>query len=236
MRPPIPSSHKYFSEKSKDVSFEVFKDLVYNTNNFKKELKVWDKETYENTFDALLEKMYKLTQLSDTLLSYDEKEKLCFVTPEFNEHQQFRCYFTKTYVAVEINSNPTNTSSNWTHIIENHGADEKDKERFYEIKIMPNLSEEVWKIVLVGVSMCVETVEHYLHGLVNNQKPIYEQMKLIRIGEPTEEEMKKAAKIQAWANREVLKEEKKLNMAAKMEKRKQFWNNVFGIKNKVLFK
>lgn len=237
MPPPPPLPYTLVTDNKTDVSFQMFKDLIYNTPDpFKRELVEWNKETHRDTFIKLLSEMKKLSKLSEALKSYDEKDKLCHVQPEFNDHQQLRCYFTSSYVVVEVNPNPKQSSSKWTHIVENHGVDEDETHPRYEnIKIMQDLSEDVWKLVTEGVRMCVETVEQYLFALVNAQKPVYEQMKLIRIGGKTEEELKKEAKAQAWANIQVLKDEKAINVAAKAQKRKEFWDNVFGLKGKIRF-
>lgn len=101
---------------------------------------------------------------------------------------------------------------------------------------MNDLSEDVWKLVLEGVQMCVKTFEQYTFGIITEQMPIYEKMKLIRIGEKSEEELKKEAKAQAWANIQVLKDEKAFNVAAKAEKRKLFFEKIFFLnKGKILF-
>lgn len=234
---PILPAPRYIVEDGRDLTKEMFRDLIYNNDDpFKRELVSWDKVYASDIFNEFLEEVTKFSKLAKALESYDEKKQICFVQPEFNERQQLRCYFTDSYVTVSVNPKPKSTESKWTEIIQKHGADiPKDGNRYYEMKIMQDIQPEVWKLVLEGVKMCVKTVEDYLFGLVNNQQPIYEQMKLIRIGQPTDSEKKEEAKIQAWANREVLKEEKKLNMVAKMERRKQFWNNVFGIKDKISF-
>jgi hypothetical protein len=234
--PPPPQSVKITDNKT-DLTFQMFKEMIYNNPDpFKRELFKWDKTTHRDIFLEMLAQMKKLSLLSTALKSYDEKDKLSIVQPEFNNHQQLRCYFSDSYVVVEVNPRPKSSSSKWTHIVENHGADEpEDKPRYEELKIMQDLSEEVWQVVTKGVEMCVETVEQYLYALVHEQPPVYEQMKLIRIGGKTQEELKKEAEAEAWAKIHVLKKEKELNVAAKAEKRKQFWDKVFGIKGKISF-
>ena len=43
------------------------------------------------------------------------------------------------------------------------------------------------------------------------------------------DELKEEALAQAWANIEVLKIEKQFNVAAKAQKRKEWWNKIFSI-------
>ena len=233
LSPPMPPKPNLTPQ---NISMEMFRDLIYNVKDpFKRELIKWDKVTYRKVFEELLDEMFKLTRIAEAYKSYDSDYKISYVQPEFNKHQQLRCYVSDSYIVVEVNPAPTKTSGDWMHIIENHGANEKGKSRYEYIKIMQDLSKDVWKLVLEGVRMCVKTLETHLFGLVNNQPPTYEKMKLIRIGQPTEEELREVAKAEAWAKIEVLKQEKALNVAAKAEKRKQFWNNLLGVKAKISF-
>ena len=214
------------------MSFQKFKDLIYNNPDpFKRNLITWDRKTYRETFLEMLEQMKKLTKLSNALKSYDAKDRLSYVQPEFNDKQQFRCYFSNTYVVVEVNPKPSSLNSGWSHIIENHWANEIDSENKYEhLKIMRDLDEDVWKIVCEGIKMCVRTVEEYLYSLSQNQPPVYEQMKLIRLVDPDEE------KIKSWAKAvKMFKEEEKANRTSKTEKKKNFWKKLFGLDDKISF-
>lgn len=102
-----------FVPNKNNLSMQIFKDLIYNENSnmFNTQLVYWDKSLYRKTFINLLDEMYKLTRLLSSLKNFDENNKICYIQPEFNEHQQLRCYVSDCYVVVEVNQYPTKSSS-----------------------------------------------------------------------------------------------------------------------------
>ena len=108
----------------------------------------------------------------------------------------------KSYIVVEVNDTPTKFNSNWSHVIEK---------------------------INIGIHAVIETVEQYIFDKMHNNTTVFEKIKMIRIGDKTEDELKEEALAQAWANIEVLKIEKQFNVAAKAQKRKEWWNKFFGI-------
>lgn len=179
--------------------------------------------------EDLLESLYKLTKLFKAMLNFNSFKALSYVQPYFEKSQHLRCYLSKSYIVVEVNDNPTNFNSNWSHIIEKHNADVKSNNKASMLSIIPNLPDEVIEKINIGIHAVIETVEQYIFDKMNNNSTVFEKIKMIRIGDKTEDELKEEALAQAWANIEVLKIEKQFNVAAKAKKRKEWWNKFFGI-------
>lgn len=208
------------------ITMDAMRDAIYNGGEIMSLTPKQFNGEKTQIIDNMLEAMNKLTKLYKVMSKYDGAKVLSHIQPYFKDDQQFRCYLSDSYIVVEVNHQPKNyNSGKWVHIIENHGADvSKGNERWYDFKIIPGFSDEHLIKITEGIETVVETVEKYVYDLMNETQTVFEKIKMIRIGEPTEAELKK----QAWANIEVLKEEKRLNMAAKMDKRREWWARIFG--------
>lgn len=219
---------------SKQLSPLIYKDsmrdLIYNDTGLLNCSPQPYKGEITPAIEDLLESLYKLTKLFKAMLNFNSFEALLsYVQPYFEKSQHLRCYLSKSYIVVEVNDNPTNFNSNWSHVIEKHNADVKSNNKASMLSIIPNLPDEIIEKINIGIHAVIETVEQYIFDKMNNNTTVFEKIKMIRIGDKTEDELKEEALAQAWANIEVLKIEKQINVAAKAEKRKEWWNKIFGI-------
>ena len=219
------------SHKFKPLSIEIMRDMIYNKDSDlnSMELKTYNGEKTQ-TIENMLEAMYKLTLLASTMKKFDEAHVKTHVQPFFDSKQQFRCYLSDTYIVVEV-STDTKISGGWRHIIENHGANEKDSARYYDFQIIPNLSDKTHQKITEGINMVVETVEQHIFDIMNKTNTIFEQVNTIRIGPKDKEEIIREERIRYEENKKIREEEEALKKMNKVS----VWDKVLKISPKITF-
>lgn len=114
------------NHRFKPLSMDIMREMIYSKDSDlnSMELKDYDGEITP-IIESMLDNMYKLTVLSDTMKKFPDSKNLSHVQPYHDTTQHFRCYLSDSYIVVEVSPEPERSSGTWKHIIENHGADEK---------------------------------------------------------------------------------------------------------------
>ena len=217
---PSIKSVKDDTEESKSLTLEVMRTMLYSSNSELNAIKL-KPYTGKRTeiIENLLEGMYKLTVLSKAMHQFSNVH-ISYVQPYFDEKQHLRCYLSDSYIVVEMTTDPK--SGRWIHIIENHEADNKESDRYYEFQIVPNLSDETLVNINTCIEMVIETVEHHIFAAMNKTNTIFEHINSIRIGDKTRDEIKREERIRHEERKKLEEEDRKLKKA----KRKQFWKKL----------
>lgn len=227
--PPMGIKHHNF----KPLTMDIMKDMIYSEDSDLNSMTLKPfKGEITPIIEDMVENMYKLTVLAKTMGKFSESKRISHVQPYKDEKQQFRCYLASSYIVVEVTDNPAGYSGNWKHIIENHGADEKDNKRFYQFDIVPNLQDETLMTISRGIEMVIETVERHVYDCMNETNTIFEQLNMIRIGEKTRAEIKAEEKIR-FEERKALEDADK---QVKKEQRQAFWSRFIPTRSKITFK
>ena len=135
------------SKLLKNTLNESYKDIMRNSIYNDGDSAYSSPQPYKGeitpAIEDLLESLYKLTKLFKAMLNFNSFKALSYVQPYFEKSQHLRCYLSKSYIVVEVNDNPTNFNSNWSHVIEKHNADVKSNNKASMLSIIPNLPDEV---------------------------------------------------------------------------------------------
>jgi len=226
MRPPIPPLESHIHNP---ISIDIMKDMIYNKDSDLNKMTLSKYQGNKSTIiDNLVESMYKLTVLNKTLSKFDKAHHVNHIQPYFDDKQHLRCYISDSYIVVEISADPK-AHSNWTHIIESHGANKKTSK--YNFSIVPNLSTRTIEKITIGIEMVIETVEKHIFSVMGKTNTVFEQLNTIRIGKKTVAEIEYEEQIR-FKERQRL--EKELKQQKKLD-RKKYWAKILHISPKIKF-